>query len=277
MSLLAPNSAVPIKDTAMTSANQEKRKTAGNYRKPPVEHQFQKGQSGNPKGRPKKKRFDPVPNAMSGGIQDCLDVIALNEATRKIAVREGDKVTEMPAMQALIRSMFRAAAQGDSKTGRQLLEMIARAESARATFAKEVLENAFRYKEEFGPKFDQRERDGLEPLEIYPHPDDVVIDGHTGEVTIDGPMSKEETGAQKVVTGHAQNSLIRYFEVEAALAQHPKDRKLRAELKELKKYKDFLEKTGERNIRREAAKQARRALQTDSPKPRESVGDEDGA
>jgi Family of unknown function (DUF5681) len=100
----------------MTSANQEKRKTAGNYRKPPVEHQFQKGQSGNPKGRPKKKKFDPVPNAIGGGIQDRLDVIALNEATRKIAVREGDKVTEMPAMQALIRSMFRAAAQGDSKT-----------------------------------------------------------------------------------------------------------------------------------------------------------------
>jgi hypothetical protein len=262
----------------MTSANQEKRKTAGNYRKPPVEHQFQKGQSGNPKGRPKKRNFDPVPNAMGGGIQDCLNLIALNEATRKIAVREGDKVTEMPAMQALIRSMFRAAAQGDSKTGRQLLEMIARAESARATFAKEVLENAFRYKEEFGPKFDQRERDGLEPLEIYPHPDDIVIDGHMGEVTIDGPMSKEEAGAQKIVTGHALNSLMRYFEVEAALAQQPKDRKLRAELKELKKYKDFLEKTGERNIRREAAKQARRALQTDSPKPkRESVGDEDGA
>jgi hypothetical protein len=150
------------------------------------------------------------------------------------------------------------------------LETIARAESARATFAQEVLENAFRYKEEFGPKFDQRQRDGLEPLEIYPHPDDVVIDMHTGEVTIDGPMTKEQAGAQKVVTGHALNSLTRYFEVEAALAQHPKDRKLRAELKELKKYKDFLEKTGERNLRREAVKQARRALQTDSPKPKRS-------
>jgi hypothetical protein len=64
------------------------------------------------------------------------------------------------------------------------------------------------------------------------------------------------------------DTLTRYFEVEAALAQHPKDRKLRAELKELKKYKDFLEKTGERNLRREAVKQARRALQTDSPKPK---------
>ena len=159
----------------MRSANGEKRKTASNYRKPPVEHQFQKGQSGNPKGRPKKKKFDPDPGTIGGGIQDRLDAIALSEATRNIAVREGDKVTEMPALQALIRSMFRTAAQGDSKTGRQLLEIIARAESARATFAKEFLENAFRYKEKFGPTFDQRERDGLEPLEIYPHPDDVVI------------------------------------------------------------------------------------------------------
>jgi hypothetical protein len=66
--------------------------------------------------------------------------------------------------------------------------------------------------------------------------------------------------------------------VEAALAQRPKDRKLRAELKELKKYKDFLEKYGARNIRRETAKQARRGLQTDSPRPqRDSVGDENGA
>jgi Family of unknown function (DUF5681) len=158
----------------MASANVEKRKRAGSYRKPPVEYQFKKGQSGNPKGRPKKKEFDPAPSSI-GGIQDRLNAIALSEATRMIAVREGDKVTEMPAMQALIRSMFRTAAQGDSKTGRQLLEIIARAESARATFAKEFLENAFRYKEKFGPKFDQRERDGLEPVEIYPHPDDVVI------------------------------------------------------------------------------------------------------
>jgi hypothetical protein len=48
--------------------------------------------------------------------------------------------------------------------------------------------------------------------------------------------------------------------MEAALAQRPKDRKLRAELKELKKYKDFLEKYGARNIRRETANQARRGL-----------------
>jgi hypothetical protein len=35
-----------------TQGNTEK---AGNYRKPPKEHQFKPGKSGNPRGRPKKK------------------------------------------------------------------------------------------------------------------------------------------------------------------------------------------------------------------------------
>ena len=260
----------------MASANEEKLKKAGSYRKPPVEYQFKKGQSGNPKGRPKKKEFDPASSTMGGGIQDRLDAIALTEATRMIAVREGDKVTEMPAMQALIRSMFRAAAQGDSKTGRQLLEIIARAEGARAAFAHELLEHSVRYKREYGPMFDQRERDGLEPPEIYPHPDDIIIDGHTGEVTIDGPTSREQAGAQKIVAVTALNSVHRYLKVKAALAQSPNDRKLKAELKELKKYKDFIEKYGARNIRRETAKQARRGRQSDLLGRMTATGDEDG-
>jgi Family of unknown function (DUF5681) len=62
-----------------------------------------------------------------------LTAIALKEAMRPIAVREGDKITKMPAVQALIRSMFRNAAQGDAKSQRQLLDMVAQKESARTT------------------------------------------------------------------------------------------------------------------------------------------------
>src|SRR5258707_9986005 len=201
-------------------STKDRRTASNNYRKPPVAHQFVKGTSGNPNGRPRKK-VQPGFGALGGGIADRLGAMALDEAIRPVTVREGDKVSEIPAMQALIRTMFRAAAQGDTKAGRQLLEVIARAESGRTGSALEILEHAVKYKEKYGPIFEQREREGLDPLDIFPHPDDLIINETTGEVTIEGPMSKEQAGARKAVRQQSFESLRRYFEVEAALAKEP--------------------------------------------------------
>src|SRR5262249_24925110 len=205
------------------SSNKENRSASSNYRKPPVERRFKKGITGNPKGRPPKKK--PVPPGFGAlGTADRLGAMALDEAGRPVTVREGDKVSEIPAMQALLRTMFRAAAQGDTKAGRQLLEVIARAESARTEKALEVLQYSAQYKEKHAPIFDKHEHEGLDPPDIYPHPDDVVINEATGEVTIDGPTTKEGAGARKVFRQHAIKSMRRYFEVEAALAKEPTNR-----------------------------------------------------
>jgi hypothetical protein len=242
------------------------------YRKPPVEHQFKKGMSGNPKGRPKKKAARPGLSSLGGGIGDRFGAMALDEANRLVTVREGDKVSEIPAMQALIRTMFRAAAQGDIKAGRQLLELIARAEGGRTDFAWKILEQALQYKETYGPIFDKHEREGLDPPEIYPHPDDVLINEATGEVTFDGPMDKEGAGARKAFREQAFASLGRYLDVEAALAKDPTNVGLRQEYKELKKYHDFLESESKRTTRREALRRSRRALK--GPKPEDDESDQ---
>jgi len=167
--------------------------------------------------------------------------------------------------------MFRAAAQGDTKAGRQLLEVIARAESGRTGAAVEILEYAVQYKEKYGRIFEQREREGLDPLDIFPHPDDVIINETTGEVTIEGPLSKEQAGARKAVREQAIQSMRRYFEVEAAVAKDPTNRTLRREFKELEKYYEFLKQDSERIERHEALRLSRRALETKPHEPHTAV------
>jgi uncharacterized protein DUF5681 len=243
-------------------STKDRRTASSNYRKPPVAHQFKKGTSGNSNGRPRKKAVQPGFGALGGGIADRLGAMALDEAIRPVTVREGDKVSEIPAMQALIRTMFRAAAQGDTKAGRQLLEVIARAESGRTGAALEILEHAVQYKEKYVPIFEQHEREGLDPPDIFPHPDDMIINETTGEVTIDGPTSKEQAGARKAVREQAFVSMPRYFEVKAALAKDPTNRTLRREFKELEKYYEFLKQDAERIERHEALRLSRRALET---------------
>jgi hypothetical protein len=206
---------------------------------------------------------------LGGGIADRLAAMALDEALRPVTVREGDKVSEIPAMQALIRTMFRAAAQGDTKAGRQLLELINRAESGRTGTALEILENATHYKAKLTGLFEKHEREGLPAPDIYPHPDDIIINLTTGAVAIDGPVTKEQAGASKAVRQHAIETLPRYFEVEAALAKDPTNRALKREFKELKEYYTFLKKDNESNLRREMLRNSRRALEPIPPQPDE--------
>jgi hypothetical protein len=163
--------------------------------------------------------------------------------------------------------MFRAAAQGDTKAGRQLLEVIARAESARTETAVGLLQFSHQHKEKYAPIFEKHEREGLDPPDIYPHPDDIIINEATGEVALDGPIDKEQAGARKVVRQQALESMGRYFEVREALAKEPTNRALRREFKELKKCQDFLKNDAERNARHEALRQARRALEAKPPEP----------
>jgi hypothetical protein len=81
------------------------------YRKPPRHTQFQKGQSGNPGGRPRR----PAKR---------LEELALYEAYRTTIVMEDGHAMPMPAIQAVLRRQLQIAAGGNVRAQRDILAMI---------------------------------------------------------------------------------------------------------------------------------------------------------
>jgi hypothetical protein len=90
------------------------------YGRPPVHSRFRKGQSGNPTG---KRRHGVVGDAQA---------LIRQEAYRQLTVREGDKVTRMPALQAVVRGQIASAAKGNVGAQRAFLKVVQDVENARA-------------------------------------------------------------------------------------------------------------------------------------------------
>ncbi|MCP5411439.1 MAG: hypothetical protein H6924_04800 [Alphaproteobacteria bacterium] len=80
------------------------------YRKPPKDHRFQKGKSGNPKGRPRKKK-----NSLKELLAERLDETVRTSDGRK---------TGLSRLRVLIRNLVERAASGDGKALTEIVRMM---------------------------------------------------------------------------------------------------------------------------------------------------------
>ncbi len=160
------------------------------YGKPPAEHRFQKGQSGNPNGRPKGSKNQPRVNT-GHGMRAAEEYLRL-EAYRPVTIREGDKVVELPAIQAVFRAMGVSAMKGNRFAQKTMAELVTDLERRDAEARLELFEVMFEYKQRWDKEIERCRKNDLPLPEPVPHPDDIILNTRTGEVRIEGPETKEQ-------------------------------------------------------------------------------------
>ena len=81
------------------------------YGKPPVQTRFQPGQSGNPRGRPKR-----VPT---------LPELVQREAKRRIVILEDGEHRKVTKIDALAKRLFQEALKGNARSTQQVIQLLA--------------------------------------------------------------------------------------------------------------------------------------------------------
>jgi hypothetical protein len=161
------------------------------YGKPPAKHRFEKGKSGNPKGRPKGAKPKPKTVDTGFGMRAAEEFLRI-EAYRPVAIREGEQVIELPAIQAVFRAMGVAAMKGNRFVQKTLAEMVAKMEAEHHQSRMELFGTMVEYKLQWDREIERCRKAGLPEPKMIPHPDDIILNPKTGDVQILGPQTKEQ-------------------------------------------------------------------------------------
>lgn len=144
--------------------------------------QFQKGQSGNPNGRPKGSR-----SRWSSSYAETI----LKAGDRVITVTENGRPVRMTLQEAILRAEQSAALKGSPMAQRHLIDTYLKADAERRQEIAEECEHWEEIRNKLIRLRAEAEKAGRPPSIPFPHPDDIVIDPDTG-VRFVGPIDEKE-------------------------------------------------------------------------------------
>lgn len=159
------------------------------YGRPPRSHQFKPGQSGNPAGRPRKKK--PRGGATEAIRLTELDRVILREARRPVRVREGEQVFELSQQEALIRSVNAKAIKGSPMAQRLAVAENQRVQELERRRKQEIWDSWRSYATDWH-RAAARASAQCKPFpQALPHPADIHF-ADDGCVYVTGPTTAEE-------------------------------------------------------------------------------------
>lgn len=163
------------------------------YGRPPVSGQFKKGQSGNPKGRPRGAR-----NKAQTEIAKLVDVVA-HEAEREIPTGSNGEV--LSVKQAATRAILFKAVKGSAHAQRHAIQLIKQSEQAQSDARQEKEMRASSQWDLFGHLKNsltlahiRADTYGLPLPKELCHPDQIRFDMDCSEIVICHPVGQREEG-----------------------------------------------------------------------------------
>lgn len=183
-----------------------------NGTEPATGGRFKPGQSGNPKGRP-RRASEPT---QSMGEQS-IHAATVRAAMTPVLVRNSGASSSIPMFEAIIHAQMTIAAKGNPLAQRDALLRIERAHREVARELAATHEYWSRYRDQQWAEIERAKRNGAPLPNPLPHPDDLVIEpGQPVDVT--GPIDEAEA-ARCAETCRLRDTL---------LLQHALDEKLQS-------------------------------------------------